>query len=386
MIGSPPLPREQFDLAPGLVYLNHAAVGVLPRATRDALHTMIDAHADRGVIGVAPYEMHLPGLRRRIGAFIGGSGDEIALLRNTGDGATILAQGLDLQPGDEIVTGANEFGSNAYPWLALRDRGVAVRFIDAPRERMTPEVLRRTMTSRTKLVAVSWVTFDDGYRHDLAALADVAHAGGALFVVDAIQGLGAFPLDVGSLDIDALYAGGAKWLLALQGVGFLWLRASLLDRVALRLPGWRSVADMWDFLDYDQPPAPNASRFEGGTPNIIGALSIATSMDVLTAAGLDRIGPHVIALTDLLCEGLRSRGYVVDGDRSSDDVKSGIVRFRHDDVDAIALGKRLGEANICVTYRASGIRVSPHGYASVAEIETLLEALPAVTAVARAAR
>ena len=98
--------------------------------------------------------------------------------------------------------------------------------------------------------------------------------------------------------VDALYAGGAKWLMALQGVSFLWLRAALLDRIALRLPGWRSVEDIWNFLDYEQPPAPNASRYEGGTPNIIGALSLATSMDVLANAGIDRIGAHVLALTD----------------------------------------------------------------------------------------
>jgi selenocysteine lyase/cysteine desulfurase len=373
--GSPPLERGQFDLAPGLAYLNHAAVGVLPRATHGMLQAMIDAHARSGVLGVAPYEMDLPGLRRRIGAFVGGIGDEVALLRNTGDGATIIAQGLDLEPGDEIITAANEFGSNAYPWLALRERGVIVRLLDAPRERMTPDVLRAAISPRTKLVAVSWVTFDDGYRHDLGALAEVAHAAGALFVVDAIQGLGAFPLDVRKVPIDALYAGGAKWLLALQGVSFLWLRASLLDRVALRLPGWRSVEDIWNFLDYDQPPAPNASRFEGGTPNIIGALSLATSMDVLAGAGVDRIGAHVLALTDRLCDGAAARGYTIDGDRSRDDVKSGIVRIRRDDVDPTALGKRLGAAGMCVTYRASGIRISPHGYNTADEIDALLAEL-----------
>jgi selenocysteine lyase/cysteine desulfurase len=373
--GSPPLERGQFDLAPGSAYLNHAAVGVLPRATHGMLQAMIDAHARSGVLGVAPYEMDLPGLRRRIGAFVGGIGDEVALLRNTGDGATIIAQGLDLEPGDEIITAANEFGSNAYPWLALRERGVIVRLLDAPRERMTPDVLRAAISPRTKLVAVSWVTFDDGYRHDLGALAEVAHAAGALFVVDAIQGLGAFPLDVRKVPIDALYAGGAKWLLALQGVSFLWLRASLLDRVALRLPGWRSVEDIWNFLDYDQPPAPNASRFEGGTPNIIGALSLATSMDVLAGAGVDRIGAHVLALTDRLCDGAAARGYTIDGDRSRDDVKSGIVRIRRDDVDPTALGKRLGAAGMCVTYRASGIRISPHGYNTADEIDALLAEL-----------
>ena len=376
MIGAAaPLARDAFAVAPGLIYVNHAAVGVLPIATRDALHAMIDDHAARGVLGTAPRELSLPAYRRRIAEFVGGRGEEIALLRNTGDCATVLAQGLDLGPGDEVVTGANEFGSNAYPWLALRARGVTVTLIDAPRERMTPDVLRRYLSPRTKVVAVSWVTFDDGYRHDLGALAEVAHACGALFVADVMQGLGAFPLDVSATGVDAIYAGGAKWLMALQGVSFLWLRAALLDRVALRLPGWRSVADMWDFLDYSQPPAPNATRYEGGTVNILGALSLATSIDVLAGAGIERIAAHVVALSDRLVDGLSTRGWTVLGDRSRAEVKSGIVTFRRDDVDSIALGRRLAAAGICATYRANGIRIAPHGHNTVDDIDAILDAL-----------
>lgn len=369
-----PLARDRFALDPGLVYLNHAAVGVLPIATREALHAMIDGHARSGLIGTLPTELAIASLRADVGRFVGASGDEIAFLRNTGDGATVIAQGAGLVAGDEVITGRNEFGSNALPWLALRDRGIGVRFIDAPRERMTPEVLAGAMTARTKIVAVSWVTFDDGYRHDLATLAEVAHAGGALFVVDAIQGLGAFPLDVRDTDIDALYAGGAKWLMALQGVSFLYVRASLLDRIATAMPGWRSVRDMWDFFDYDQPLVPNASRYEGGTPNYLGALSLATSMRVLAEADVEKIGGHVLALTDALVDGLQRRGARVISDRSRPESASGIVQFIPQS-DPVELGQRLGMAGICVTYRASGIRVAPHGYNTIDEIEALLEHL-----------
>ena len=373
---APPLARERFALAPGVVYLNHAAVGVLPVATRDALHAFVDDHAARGVLGTAPREAALPAYRSRIASFVGGAGDEIALLRNTGDGATVLAQGLDLGPNDEILIGRNEFGSNAYPWLALRERGVRVRFIDAPRERMTPDVLAREVTPRTRVVAVSWVAFDDGYRHALAPLAEAAHARGALFVVDAIQGLGAFPLDAAACGIDAVYAGGAKWLMALQGVSFLWLRPALRDRLATRMPGWRSVADMWDFLAYDQGWSRDAARFEGGTPNIAGALSLATSIDVLAAAGIERIGTHILALTDRLRDGARKRGWSLLGDHARADVRSGIVTIHRAGVDPVALGRRLGSAGIVVTFRANGLRISPHGYNTAGDIDALLELLP----------
>jgi cysteine desulfurase/selenocysteine lyase len=369
---APPLARTEFALDPAVTYFNHAAVGVLPIASRDALHAFVDGHAARGVLGVYKTELAMPRFRSIVGGLIGADGSEIATLRNTSDGATILAQGLDLAPGDEILTNRNEFGANAYPWLALRKRGVDVRFIDAPRERMTPGALAAALTPRTRAVAVSWVSFDDGYRHDLAALAEVAHRAGALFFVDAIQGLGAFPFDVNEFGIDACFGGGAKWLMALQGVSFLYVRASVMERIALSLPGWRSVNDMWNFLDYEQPWVSDASRFEGGTPNFIGALSLATSIGVLQQAGIARIGEHVLALTDRLVEGLRRKGAAVDGVRDAA-CSSGIVRFQMPGRDPLELGARLAAAGFVTTNRPSGIRVSPHGYNTFDEVDALLE-------------
>ena len=370
-----PLAAADFALGEGVVYLNHAAAGVLPVRTRDALLTLINGQAERGVLGFISAEAALPAIRRRISRFIGGGDDgPVALLRNTGDGANVVARGLDWTPGDEIVLCDNEFGANAMPWLSLREYGVVIRFIRTPRERMTPDVLRREMSPRTRVVAVSWVSFFDGYRHDLAALSEIAHDGGALFCVDAIQGLGAFPLDVGALRIDALYAGGAKWLLALPGVGFLYVAPHLFERLTLRWRGWRDVADIWNFLDYDQPPAPDGSRFEGGTPNFHGAVAIANSMDVIEAGGLERIAAHVVALTDRLVDGLQSLGAVVATERGPG-ISSGIVTFSLPGVDSVELGRRLGKAGIVTTFRPTGLRVSPHGHNPASHIDTLLEAL-----------
>jgi selenocysteine lyase/cysteine desulfurase len=373
-VSRPPLGRDAVAPGEGVVYLNHAAAGVLPVATRDAIVRVVDGQARAGVLGFVPVEANLARSRERVGAFIGASGDEIAFLRNTSDGANAIARGLTWRPGDEIVLCDNEFGSNALPWLALRELGVSVRFIHAPQERMTAEVLARTLSERTRLVTVSWVSFEDGYRHDLAALAEVAHACGALFCVDAIQALGAFPLDVKAAGIDALYAGGAKWLLALPGVSFLYVQRSLLERLTVRWPGWRSVADIWNFLDYEQPLAPGAMRFEGGTQNFLGVAALETSLGVLEAAGVARIAEHVLALTDELAEGLQARGCELLTERG-EGISSGIVTFRVPGRDPVELGRALGRAGIVTTYRRSGIRVSPHGYNTREELAVLLEAL-----------
>lgn len=371
-----PLPRDLFAVTGSAKYFNHAAAGVLPEPTQRALREFILAHAQAGVLGVFPYERNMPEYRARVARFIGARPGEIAILRNTGDGANVLSAGYPWETGDEVILPDDEFPANVQPWLPLRGRGVNIRFIETRKGRLTPDVLRAQITSRTKIVTVSWVSFQDGYRHDLAGLAEVAHEAGALFCVDAIQGLGAFPLDVQACGVDALYAGGAKWLLALQGVSLFYLRRELLERFEVGSPGWRSTADMWNFLDYEQPYVDDVTRFEGGTPNFIGALSLAESIAVIEDAGTRRIAAHVLALTDRLIDGLQRTGAEIAGIRSATE-SSGIVTFLIPDSDPVALGKHLQKRGFVTTYRPNGIRVSPHGYNDAEEIDAFTEAVGA---------
>ncbi len=340
------------------------------------MHAFVEAHATGGVMRVYPYEGRMDEYRERIARFIGAQPGTIATLRNTGDGANVLAAGFPWEPGDEVLLPDNEFPANAQPWLALRRRGVNVRLFPTATGRLTPAALAAQISGRTKVVTVSWVSFGDGYRHDLRGLAAVAHEHGALFCVDAMQALGAFPLDVDACGIDALYCGGAKWMLALQGVSFLYVRPALTERLDLALPGWRSMRDMWNFLDYDQPPVADATRFEGGTPNFIGALSLSTSIDVLERAGTERIAQHVLAVTDRLTEGLQSLDAIISSIRSPGE-SSGIVTFTLPGRDPVALGKALQRRGIVTTYRAGGVRAAPHGYNTYDEIDALLEGVRA---------
>ena len=374
MIQSPPLPREEFSVTENLAYFNHAAVGILPRRSVTALTEFLTQHAEHGVLGTWRYEAQLPKYREAIARFIGATASEIALLRNTGDGANAIAQGLDWRKGDEILINDHEFPANAYPWLATRAAGVNVRFVRNPGERMTPDVLRRHMSPRTRLVSISWVMFDDGYRHDLAALAEVAHAGGAMFCVDAIQGLGALQFDVARFGVDAAYAGGAKWLMSLQGVSFLYVRAGLIDRLRLAAPGWRSARDIWNFLDYDQGYAPDATRFEGGTANILGALSLDRAIDLLASVAPDELEGHVLSLTDRLCEKLERIGATIHSDRGPC-VSSAIVLFSIPNRDSVALGRELQRRGFVTTYRENGVRVAPHGYNTAEEIDAFAVAV-----------
>ncbi len=263
---STPLPRSEFDVVRHFVYLNHASAGVLPLSSVTAIQAFAREHAEKGVLGTYPYDLRLPEYRERIGRFIGAPGSHIALLTSTSAAAATVAAGLDWRAGDEVLLCDNEFPANAVPWAALRRRGVRVRLVPTSENRLTPDVLRRELGPQTRLVALSWVSYADGYMHDLEGLASVAHAAGALLCVDAMQGLGAFPVDVAQTGVDALYAGGAKWLLALHGIALLYLGSGLRERLELTMPGWRSMENIWDFHNYDQPFSGDAMRFECGTP------------------------------------------------------------------------------------------------------------------------
>lgn len=371
------LPRSEFAVTQRYIYLNHASAGVLPLSSVAAIESFVRAHAEAGMRGTFHHDLRMPEYRRKIGRFIGADQAKIAILANTSAAASTIAAGLDWKADDEVLLCDNEFPANAVPWLALRRRGVNVRLLATARERLTPDVLRREISARTRVVAVSWVSYADGYRHDLKRLADVAHQAHALLCVDAIQGLGVFPIDVTEMDIDALFAGGAKWMLGLHGVAVLYLGKRLAERLHLPTPGWRSVRDMWDFHNYEQPFSLDAMRFECGTPNLIGTLSLVAAIDLFARCGQAAITDHVLALTDRLCAGLHRLGAELSTLRG-DGISSGIVTFRLPGHDSTELGAALEMENILTTYRTSGIRVSPHGYNTAVEIDLFLETLAKV--------
>jgi selenocysteine lyase/cysteine desulfurase len=371
---STPLPRDEFPVTENYVYFNHAAVGILPKTTVAEIERFVRAQSQGGLLGTWPYEVAMPQSREGIGRFINASGEEIAITTNTSQGANVIARGLGAGPGDRVLLCDNEFPSNAIPWLALRASGADVVELDTRAERLTPDRLRREMRPGTRAVAVSWVSYADGYRHDLAGLAEVAHAAGALLCVDAIQGLGAFPLDVRATNVDVLYTAAAKWLLGLQGIGFVYVRRDLIERLQLVMPGWRSVEDMWDFHNHEQAFSPHALRFEGGTPSFLGTLSMTSSIGVLERAGVAAIAAHVLQLTDRLVEGLTRSGAEVLAPRGHG-ISSGIVTFRMPRCDSVALGRAMLREGIVTTSRAAGVRVSPHGYNDAGEIDRLLDTL-----------
>jgi cysteine desulfurase/selenocysteine lyase len=324
-----------------------------------------------GCAGILEAEAHLEEVRTQVARAIGADGDEIAFLRSTSDGALVVANGIAWREGDEIVLSDTEFGANVYPYLHLRDRGVRVRFIRSP-QRMTVEALEEFCGARTRLVAVSYVCFADGYRHDLAALGAWCRRRGILFAVDAMQGFGQLPLSVGAWQMDFCYFGAAKWLLAPQGLSVLFVRHPLEEALRPALCSWRSVCDPMNFLDYAQPLARGARRMEGGTINHPALAGLARSLELLTTATLPAVESHILALTDRLIRGARERGIEVKSDLTPQN-RSGIVLLGCPTSKLPLIAQRAARRRVGVTIRDNGVRVSPHGYNTPDDVDAVLE-------------
>jgi selenocysteine lyase/cysteine desulfurase len=313
-------------------------------------------------------------LRTLSAELIGALPEEIALITNTTAGVNVVAEGFPWQPGDNVVTRADEFPTNQYPWMHLRDRGVETRRIPTEGGRLDLDVLANAIDARTRIVALSWVAFSNGWRHDLDALADLVHRRGALLFIDGIQGLGVFPLDVRKTPIDFLAADGHKWLLGPEGAGIFFTRREHLNLLRPVGIGWNSVRGNHDFSTIDLVFRDTAARYEGGSQNVGGLLALGASLELLGRFGMAAISNRVLEITDLACERLAGIGAKILSDRSAEH-RSSIVSFEMPGRDPEALRRKCLEQKIALSCRAGRLRISPHAYNSAEDIERLIEAI-----------
>jgi selenocysteine lyase/cysteine desulfurase len=334
----------------------------------------LDAQTLDGCAGILDVESRVEAVRSQVAAAIGASPDEIAFMRSTSDGALVVANGLDWREGDEVVLADDEFGANAYPWLNLHDIGVKPVLVRAPAQRLTVGTLERIASPRTRVVAVSYVGFSDGYRQDLAALGAWCKRKGIVFAVDAIQGFGHLPLDVGAWKVDVCYFGVAKWLLSPQGLSVVYVRRDLAERLRPALCSWRSVREPMRFLDYGQPLLPGARRFDGATVNYPAVIGFGESLRLLVGAGLENIERHVSELGDRFIAGVRRIGLPLVSDVDPR-VRSGIVVAGRGNHSVEELQGRARAARVQLTIRDTGVRFAPHGYNTVDDVDRVLSVL-----------
>ncbi|MGH9536259.1 MAG: aminotransferase class V-fold PLP-dependent enzyme, partial [Terriglobales bacterium] len=299
--------RAEFPVTEKLVYLNHAAVAPLSRRARAAMAAFLAEATEQGAWEGETWMAGYDACRQVLARLLGAGPNDIALLKNTTEGMATVALGLDWRPGDRILTVNCEFPANLYPWLALRAQGVEVEFVPQHNGGVDLEALRRQARG-ARLVALSWVQYLSGARLDVAAVGEICREAGALFFLDAIQGLGALPLNAPASGVDFLAADGHKWLAAPEGAAVFYVHPDALARLTPRVVGWMSVEPWADFsaaarlaaAGAGRPAAPlpwrgDARRFECGTLNTLGLRGLAAAAELLLEVGPAAIERQILA-------------------------------------------------------------------------------------------
>lgn len=367
----------EFALLPDIIYLNHAAVSPWPRRTAAAVAAFAEGNRLRGAQHYPDWLAVEQRLRERLQRLIDArSPDEIALLKNTSEGLSVIAHGLDWRPGDNVVYPAREFPSNRIVWESLVDRGVELRPVDVYAQGDPEAALLGMIDGRTRLLSVSSVQFDTGLRLDLKRLGRACEDAEALFCVDAIQSLGALPLNVREIRADFVVADGHKWLLGPEGLALFYCRRELLERLRLHQFGWHMTEHPHDFERRDWLPAKTARRFECGSPNMLGIHALDASLGLLEDLGSARAAQMVMDNSMYLIEKLR---------RMPDDYclltpvepsrHAGIVSFRPLRQDVSELHRRLTAANVICAVRSGALRFSPHCYTPREHLDRALDLL-----------
>jgi selenocysteine lyase/cysteine desulfurase len=352
----------------------------LPRSTADALQKWLAEAVETGNPVWSQWVKDVEAMRATAARTIGAHPEEIALIGNTTAGISLVAEGLDWRRGDNVVTLADEFPSNVYPWFNLESRGVETRRVPTEASgRLDIDKLAAACDDRTRVVTVSWIGFATGYRHDVKQIALVAHEKGALLFLDAIQGLGAFPLDVNEIGIDFLAADGHKWLLGPEGAGIAYIRREHLDKLRPIAPGWHSVMPGQDYTHIELNLRPTAARYEGGSQNNAGMLALGASLELLTGLGIESVAASVLDITDRACGRLREIGATIVSDRRPDhrqgEQRSGIVSFAIPDRDPMALKRHAMRQQVVFGCRAGRLRISPHAYNNEEDLDRLVDAI-----------
>jgi len=369
------LKREFPVLGDGL-YFNHAAIAPWPRCAAEAVQAFAAENQTRGPLAYPAWIRRESELRQRLAQLTGAAGaEDIALLKNTTEGISLVAWGLDWRQGDNVVLPRDEFASNRLPWLAQRRRGVEAREVDIRAAGDAEGALLDALDDRSRLLTVSAVQWSDGFRLDLQRLGAACHQRGVLFFVDAIQQLGALPLDVRACHIDYLAADAHKWLLGPEGIAVFYSSPAARPLLELQQQGWHMFDDSWYFHRDDWTPAAGARRFEAGSPNSLGQAALHASVGLLLEQGMEWVGQRLLDNSERLVSGLQARDGVRLLSRIEPARRSGIVNFAADALPAQELRKRLLEHNVSCALRGEGLRLSPHFYQGEAEMEAFFQIL-----------
>jgi cysteine desulfurase / selenocysteine lyase len=366
-----------FPICREKIFMAHAAVTALPRVVADA----VIRHAEESAAAFENFSALLKSIQETRAAsakLIGSSPDEVALIGPTSLGLSLFANGIDWQPGDEVVCYLDDYPANVYPWLNLRSRGVSIRLLQpAEPGAITPDLVSDALTSKTRLVALASCNFLSGYRIDLDAIGQSLRKRGILFSVDAIQTLGAFPTTVEFVDF--LSADAHKWMLGPLAIGIVYVRKECFELCRPTLLGSWNVKAPGYIAQEEIEFQPTAQRYEPGAMNMLGIFGMKAGIDLLLEIGIDRIANRILTIKSRLADGLQRLGFSILGPTTGPNA-SGITTVWDSARDMKALFERLTSERIICSPRQDRqgrqyIRFSPHFYNTEPEVDHILDAI-----------
>jgi cysteine desulfurase/selenocysteine lyase len=363
--------RDLFPVTRNVTYLNHAAVGPLSTRACDAMERHARDQRDFGAAHwrewYAEYELWRASAARLIGA---AEPREIAILKNTSEGISFVAEGVRWAAGENVVTTALEFPSNWTPWKRLERRGVECRIAAEP----TVEAIAPLVDVKTRVVTVSSVAFHNGFAADVDAIGALCKQRSVLFCVDAIQSVGALPIDVRRANVAFLAADSHKWICGPEGAAIFYVAAEYRDELDVIESGWTNVERKGKFIGCGIDLLPDARRFEAGSLNTNGIYGSHAAMELLLEIGIEAIANETIRLATRLADGLESIGCTV---HSPHPIRSAIVGVTPPDVESgiLRIHRLLDEQGIICAPREGMLRFAPHVYNDDAEIDRVIQVL-----------
>lgn len=370
--------REFFPVTQNVVYFNHAAVGPLSIRACEAMEKHARDQRDFGALHWRDWYAEYDRLREAAARILGAEPNEIAILKNTSEGLSFVAEGLRWNEGDNVVTTAMEFPSNWTPWQLLARRGVECRVAATA----TVDDIAPLLDEHTRIVTVSSVAFHNGFTADLEAIGALCAARNVLFCVDAIQSVGVLPIDVRRAQIHFLAADGHKWMCGPEGAALFYVAAEKRDELQVIENGWTNIQRKGTFIQCGTDWLPDARRFEAGSLNTNGIYGLRAALDLLLELGIEHISESALRNTTRLADGIESTGWGLATPRP---IRSAIVGATPPIVEKGAeksllwYHRRLEEAGIVCAPREGMLRFSPHFYNDFDEVDRVVDALRALS-------
>lgn len=361
--------RSLFPITKEAVYLNSASQSPLNILVNDRLQS----HLKTELNPVGKKAFYRDDIRVLLSKLLGGSPEEYALITSTGVGMGIVAQGIDLKKGDNIVIPEREHWNNTFPWLQLEKKGVEIRFAKINEDNsIDPEAIEKLIDYKTRVVTIAAVRFNSGFRPNLAVIGKIAHEKGALFVVDVAQAAGMIPINIEKDQIDIMAGCGFKWLLGMHGTGFLYVSKRTVKMIDPVLPGMFAADTLYDELSYYD----DSRKFETGTIAYSLFDAWSAGLELLLDVGIKNIYEKALENTDLLIDGLHEKEYQIVTPTKKREERTAIVHFNTGSFETTkTLYQKFIDERVLVTLQAKNIRVSPNFFTTEEEIRTFLNLL-----------